>query len=484
MNRTRNTPSVVLLAAVLGLGGCTMMPKYERPALPVADAFKAEAGAEGTAPAAEATPAATEVAPVAAPAVRDVPWQEFFTDTRLRSVIDLALANNRDLRVSTLNVERVAALYRIQRSELFPTIGVQATGERYRVPESLGENGTASTKSSYTVGLGMASWELDLFGRIRSLSARALEQYLATEEARRGAQTSLVAAVAGTWLSLAANEENLRISQATLEAQRASHDLIRQSRDAGIGSDLELSQAASQVEAARAAVASFTGAVGVSRNALELLVGAPVPADLLPEQLVVVTDPKGLETGLPSDVLLRRPDILAAEHLLRGANANIGAARAAFFPRISLTAGFGTSSPDLDGLFKSGTNAWSFAGQIISPLFASGSLIANLKVSKLDREIAVATYEKAIQTAFAEVNDGLTLRTTLVTQRDAQEALVKSLEDFSRLSDARFRAGLDGYLGVLIAQQALFNAQREAVGVRLAEQANLVTLYKVLGGGV
>ncbi len=479
MNHKLIPHAAVLVGATLLLGGCTMMPKYEQPPLAVADSFKSEAGAAGA-----AAPAPIAAPPAATPAARDVPWRDYFTDARLRSVIDLALANNRDLRVATLNVERVAAFYRIQRSELFPTIGVQATGERYRIPESLGENGKASTKSSYTVGLGMASWELDLFGRIRSLNARSLEQYLATEEARRGAQTSLVAAVASTWLSLAASEENLRISQATLEAQRASHDLIRQSRDAGIGSDLELSQAQSQVEAARAAVASFTGAVGVARNALDLLVGAPVPADLLPERLAAVTDPKGLKAGLPSDVLLRRPDILAAEHLLRGANANIGAARAAFFPRISLTAGFGSSSPDLDGLFKSGTNAWSFAGQIVSPLFASGSLIANLKVSKLDRQIAVAQYEKAIQAAFAEVNDGLTLRTTLVEQRDAQDALVKSLEDFSRLSDARYKAGLDGYLGVLVAQQALLNAQRAAVGARLAEQANLVTLYKVLGGGV
>jgi outer membrane protein, multidrug efflux system len=477
----RLLPSIcAVLPAALLLAGCTMAPKYERPPLPVADSFQAEAGAPTAPLAPDADPAAAATLPIA----RDVPWQEFFTDARLRSVIDLALAGNRDLRVATLNVERVAGLYRIQRSELFPTIGVQATGEKYRIPESLGENGKASTVSTYTVGLGMASWELDLFGRIRSLNARSLEQYLATEEARRGAQTSLVAAVAGTWLSLAASEENLQLSQATLEAQQASYELIRRSRDAGIGSDLELSQAQSQVEAARASVASFTGAVGVSRNALALLVGAPVPADLLPERLVAVTDPKGLAAGLPSDVLLRRPDILAAEHQLRGANAYIGAARAAFFPRISLTAGIGTSSPDLDGLFKSGTSMWSFVPQIVSPLFASGSLIANLKVSKLDREIAVAQYEKAIQTAFAEVNDSLTLRATLVEQRNAQEALVKALEDFSRLSDARFKAGLDGYLGVLVAQQALFNAQRGAVGVRLAEQANLVTLYKVLGGGV
>jgi len=472
MNRDLIPHAGALLGAALLLGGCTMIPRYERPPMPVAESF--EEG--GAAPA----PAAAE-APLAAP---DVPWQEFFTDARLRSVIDLALANNRDLRVATLNIQRAQALYRIQRSDLYPTIGVQATGDRHRVPESIGKDGQASTVSVYTVGLGLASWELDLFGRIRSLNARSLEQYLATEEARRGAQTSLVAAVAAAWLDLAANEENLRISKETLAAQQASYELIRSSRDAGIGSDLELSQAGSQVEAARAAVASFTGAVGVSRHALDLLAGTPVPDGLLPDRLVEVADPRGLSAGLPSDVLLRRPDILAAEHQLRAANAYIGAARAAFFPRISLTAGFGTSSPDVDGLFKSGTSVWSFAPQIVSPLFASGSLLANLKVSKVDREIAVAQYEKAIQNAFTEVNDSLTLRTTLVTQRDAQEALVKSLAEFSRLSDARFKAGLDGYLGVLVAQQALFNAQRAAVGVRLAEQANLVLLYKVLGGGV
>ncbi|MFN7989590.1 MAG: efflux transporter outer membrane subunit [Thermoanaerobaculia bacterium] len=478
MNRKLFLRASLLLPAALLLGGCTMIPKYERPPLPVADSFHAEAGAAGVVPA--AAPAAAE----APPAAKDVPWQEFFTDARLRSVIDLALANNRDLRVATLNIERVAALYRIQRSELFPTIGVQATGDKYRIPESIGKDGKASTVSVYTVGLGLASWELDFFGRIRSLNARSFEQYLATEEARRGAQTSLVAAVAGTWLRLAADEENLRLSRETLAAQQSSYGLIRSSRDAGIGSDVDLRQAQSQVEAARANVAAFTGAVGVSRNALDLLAGTPVPADLLPDRLVAVTDPKGLSAGLPSDVLLRRPDILAAEHLLRGANANIGAARAAFFPRISLTAGIGTSSPDLDGLFKAGTSVWSFAPQILSPLFASGSLIANLKVSEVDRQIAVATYEKAIQTAFAEVNDALTLRTTLVAQKEAQEALVEALDATLFLSDARYKAGLDGYLGVLVAQQALFNAQRGAVGVRLAEQANLVELYKVLGGGV
>ena len=463
-----------LLPAALVLGGCAMIPKYERPAPPVPEAFQDTSGIDRDAS--------------TAPAPTDLRWQDFFTDARLRSLIDLALAGNRDLRVATLNIEKAAALYRIQRAELNPTIGVQAAGLRTQLPEKLaqaeGEGALAGTSSQYYVELGLASWELDFFGRLRSLSASALEQYLATEEARRGAQTALVAGVAGSYLSLAADGENLRLARETLEAQKASYELIRATRDAGLGSDLDLRQAESQVEAARVNVAAYTGAVAVDRNALRLLVGSPVSPDLLPEQFGTVTDPRGVSAGLPSDVLLRRPDILAAEHQLRAANANIGAARAAFFPRISLTASFGTLAPDVSDLFTAGTRTWTFAPQIVAPLFASGSLLANLKASKVNRAIAVAQYEKAIQVAFAEVSDALTLRTTLVAQREAQEALVVALRETWRLYDARYQAGIDSYLGVLVAQQALFNAQQGEVSVRFAEQANLVTLYKVLGGGV
>ncbi len=485
MNRKLSPPVLAaLLPAALLLGGCTMIPDYQRPASPVpgdwangvptkTESAPVKAAAEGP---------ATETVP-ASPAV-ELKWQDFFTDPRLRSLIDLSLANNRDLRVATLNIEKAAAFYRIQRAELNPTIGVQAVGNKYRIPEKLGDNGQASTVSVYSVNLGLASWELDFFGRLRSLSAASLEQYLATEEARRGAQIALVSAVAGTYLALAADGENLRLASVTLAAQQSSYDLIKATADAGIGSDLDLRQAQSQVEAAKVNVAAFTGAVAVDRNALQVLVGSPVSPDLLPGTFGAVTDPRGVAAGLPSDVLLRRPDILAAEHRLRGANANIGAARAAFFPRISLTASFGTQGPQLSDLFGGGTQTWSFVPQIIAPLFASGSLIANLKVSKLDREIAVAQYEKAIQVAFAEVSDALTLRTTLVAQREAQEALVVALDQTWRLYDARYQAGIDSYLGVLVAQQALFNAQKGEVSLRLAEQANLVLLFKALGGGV
>jgi multidrug efflux system outer membrane protein len=467
-----------LLPAALLLGGCTMIPKYERPAPPVPDAWADEAPTK-------AEPAAAPAPAMAPAAAADLRWQDFFRDARLKSLIDLALANNRDLRIATLNIEKMRALYRIQRSDLYPTIGVQAVGDRYRIPEKIvaAEGGTAGTLSVYTVEVGLASWELDFFGRIRSLNAHALEQYLATEEARRAAQTALVAAVAGSYLNLAADDENLRLARVTLEAQQSSYELIRETRDAGLASDLDLRQSQSQMEAARVNVAAYTGAVAVDRNALQLLVGSPVGPDLLPDRFGTVTDPRGVSAGLPSDVLLCRPDILAAEHQLRAANASIGAARAAFFPRISLTATFGTEGPELSDLFTAGTRAWSFVPQIVAPLFASGSLFANLKVSKVDRGIAIAQYEKAIQVAFAEVSDALTLRTTLVAQREAQEALVVALDETLRLSDARYQGGIDGYLGVLVAQQALYAAQKGEVNVRLAEQANLVTLYKVLGGG-
>ncbi len=461
---------LVILTISVALSGCTMIPKYTRPEPPVPQSFTDT----GTAPA--ETPAA--------PAAAELKWQEFFADERLRSVIELALANNRDLRTAALNAEKVQAYYRIQRSEVSPAVGVMASGEKYRVPEKMDKDGKASYVEDYSVNLGTLSWELDLFGRLRSLSAAALEQYLATEEAHRAAHSLLVAAVAQGYLALAADQESLDLARATLTAYLDSLDLTQKTRDLGLTSDLDVAQARSQVETARAAVAALTGRVTVDRSTLDLLVGAPVPAELLPERLAGVTEAAPLEPGLPSEVLLSRPDILGAEHRLVSANASIGAARAAFFPRITLTAGVGTMSPDLSGLFDSGTRTWSFAPQIIAPLFASGALKANLRVSQLDRDIAVAGYEKAIQVAFAEVSNALTLRATLVEQRQAEEALVTSLDETRRLADARYRMGLDSYLGVLVANRSLYVGQQALINVRLAEQANLVTLYKALGGGV
>jgi multidrug efflux system outer membrane protein len=453
-------------AIAFTLAGCSMAPAYVRPPSPVPPALPPTDAAAG------------------APLVSEVQWQGYFTDARLRAVIELALANNRDLRMAMLNIERAQAFYRIQRAELFPAVSVGANVSTQRIPEEVARDGEAYTSTLYTVALGVAGWELDLFGRIRSLKASSLEQYLATEQAAVATRLSLVAAVAQAYLTRAADAENLQLAQATLETLQSSLDLIQKSRDLGVASDLELNQIRSQVEAARADVARFTGLMAVDLNTLQVLVGAPVSPDLLPETLGSVTPPPPISAGLSSDVLLRRPDILSAEHQLRSANADIGAARAALFPRISLTMGVGISSSELSSLFGGGTGMWSFAPQIMQPIFNSGALKSRVKVTELEREMAVAGYEKGIQLAFAEVSNALTLRKTLVDQRAAQEALVKSLEATYRLYDARFKAGIDGYLGVLVAQQAFISAQKALVGVRLSEQANLVTLYKVLGGGV
>ncbi len=459
----------IILGSSLLLSGCTMAPKYARPSLPVPDAWPESA---------ISTPAPAEV-----PAPNELPWRDYFTDTKLRSVIELALSNNRDLRVAALNVQKAQALFRIQRAELTPSVGVMADGQKYRLPEKMTSDGVAQIVEQYSVNLSTLSWELDLFGRVRSLKDTALNQYLATDQARNAAQISLVAAVANTYLTLAADRENLALAKSTLEAQRTSYDLIRSSLDAGIASDLDLRQAQSQVDAARVDMARYTGFVAANENALDLLVGVHVAPDMLPGALGDVGEMKAISAGLHSEILLRRPDIMAAEYLLRGANANIGAARAAFFPRISLTAGLGTMSPELSGLFDSGTRTWSFTPQIVAPLFAGGSVLANLKAAKVDRDIAVAQYEKAIQSAFREVSDSLVFRTTLMDQEDAQRSLVGALDESYRLSEARYKEGIDGYLGVLVNQRALYVAQRGFVSVRLARVINQVDIYKVLGGG-
>lgn len=465
----------ILLA--LGLAACLcgcVQPKYKRPALPVPPAWPENASTTKT--------AETPNVPQAA----DVKWNEFFADKNLQAVIELALKNNRDLKISALNVERVQALYRIQRAQLYPALDVSATGDLYRLPKTSTIGGfsvpKAATVEQYTVG-GVVSWELDLFGRVRSLKHAALEQYLATDEARNATQISLVAAVANSYFALAADRENLRLAQTTFEAQQTSYELIKQSRDAGIANDLELRQSQSQVEAARVDIAQYSGQVAMDENALTLLVGTTIPADLLPNQLGSDSSLKEISAGVSSDVLLRRPDILSAEHQLKAATANIGAARAAFFPRIALTASSGLMSSDVSDLFKGESQTWSFAPQIVMPIFDAGARRANLKATKVERDIAVSEYEKSIQSAFRDVSDSLTLRATLTDQQNAQQTLANALNETYRLSEARYRAGIDSYLTVLVAQQSFYRAQQTLVSVRLQRMANLVTLYKVLGGG-
>jgi len=456
-----------VLAMSFFLYGCPGPSQYVRPELPVPSSWPDSSAAKS----------------VAGAAAAETNWREFFTDQRLQSVIGLALENNRDLRVATLNIEKAQALYRIQRAEQFPTVAVTATGDGYRVPKNVSGNDNPETVANFRVGLSSASWELDLFGRIRSLKSAALEQYLATQQTRAAAQISLIGAVANTYLALAADQENLRLARVTFETQSASYHLIEQTREFGMASDLDLRQAQSQVEAARVDIARYSGQVAVDENALNLLAGTTVPAEMLPEDLSKVSDLRDVAPGLQSEVLLRRPDILAAEHQLKAVNANIGAARAAFFPRIALTAATGIVSSDLTNLFKPAAGTWEFAPQLALPIFDMGARQANLQATKVERDIAVAEYEKSIQSAFREVNDALTLRTSLAGQQQALQALVEALQETYRLSEARYKGGIDSYLSVLIAQRSVYSAQQQMVGVRLARLNNLVTLYKVLGGG-
>ncbi len=460
---------IPLLVLSVFLCGCPRRSQYVRPGLPVPQTWPAASTPEAGAP--------------AAPAATEIKWQDFFADPQLQSVIAQALANNRDLRAATLNIEKVQSLYRIQRAQQYPTIAVSAGGEAYRVPRTVSDAKDNQIAGQITVGLGTAAWELDLFGRIRSLKSAALEQYLASEQARAATQISLVAAVAATYLELAADRENLRLAQGTLDAQQATYELIQRTAEAGIASDLDVRQAQSQVEAARVDIARYTGFIAQDRNALDLLVGAPVAASAVSGDLDKAGTLKDVSAGLPSDVLLRRPDILLAEHQLKAAEANIGAARAAFFPRISLTAAAGLISDDLTNLFKPAAGTWDFAPQASLPIFDYGARKAAYRAAVVDRDLAVAEYERAIQTAFREVNDALSLRTTLLSQQNAQQSLLTALEETFRLSEARYKGGIDSYLSVLVAQRTLYVAQQQMVSLRLARLSNLVTLYKVLGGG-
>ncbi len=458
------------LGTLFCLEGCTMAPKYSRPDAPVPAVWPTGAAYKGD--------AATPGSPLAA----DTSWREFFVAPQLQKVIELALTNNRDLRVAALTIDKTRAMYQIQRAELFPQIDASAAGNIQRVPADLSTTGQATTTRQYNVGLGVSAYELDLFGRVRSLKDQALEEFLATEEARTAVQISLVAEVANSWLTLAANRELLQLAKDTLESQQSSYTLIRHRFEAGASSQLDLRQAQTRVDSARVDIAFYTSQLAQSENTLNLLVGGQVPPELLPATLSM-TVVKEITPGLPSDVLLRRPDILQAEHALKGANANIGAARAAFFPRISLSSSVGTASAKLSDLFQPGSAVWSFVPQISVPLFDAGSNLANLDLAKAERDIAVAQYEKAIQTAFREVADALAGQGTLGDQVAAQQSLTEATADSYRLSEARYDKGVDSYLVVLDSQRSTYSAQQGLINVRLSRLTNLATLYKVLGGG-
>ncbi|WP_276206035.1 MULTISPECIES: AdeC/AdeK/OprM family multidrug efflux complex outer membrane factor [Thauera] len=461
--------SLVVALSAATLGACSMIPAYERPAAPVPASFPQAAPSEASAAAQQA---------------QAVAWRDYFADARLREVIALALQNNRDLRVAALNIERARAQYGIQRADLFPTIAASGGQSAQRVPGDLNSSGASTVSRQYSANLGFASYELDFFGRVRSLEEQALQTYLGTEEARRSAQISLVAEVANAWLRLAADRERLALARSTFETRQKSFDLTQRSFDAGAVSALDLRQAETLLQTARADAARYAALVAQDENALALVVGAGVSPALLPQGLdAAIASVAELPAGVPSEVLTRRPDVVQAEYALRAANASIGAARAAFFPSITLTATVGTASASLDGLFESGSRAWSFMPQIRIPIFEAGRLQASLDVAEIQRDITIAQYEKAIQSAFREVADALADRATLAEQLDARRKLVEATQKSFELSEARYKGGVDSYLNLLDAQRSLYAAELELISVRLSDATNRVALYKALGGG-
>ena len=482
--------------ALLALAGCTSLaPDYARPMLPVPATLNGTNGPNGS----EGTALAPETGPMG--------WQEFLQEPRLRELVALALQNNRDLRVAVLAIEKARAQYGVEQSNRFPAVGATAAGNRTRTADDLNTSGRSPTSSQYSAQLGFSSYEIDFFGRVKNLNEAALQEFLRTTENRRSVQLSLVAEVANAWLTLDADGRRLQLAQDTLRSRQKSYELTERSHALGAASGLTLTQAQTTVDTARADVAAFTSQVARDRNALALLAGAPVPAALLPDGAnpgataspaqaasasASVAPAPSLATpaatllavpgDLPSSVLLNRPDVRAAEYTLRGAYASIGAARAAFFPSITLTASAGTASNALSGLFDGGNGTWSFAPQIRLPIFDAGRNRANLQIAETARDTALAQYDKAVQTAFREVADALAERATLAERLQAQQSLQAATLKALQLSQARYRLGADSYLPVLDAQRALYSAQQTLIGLALAEQANRITLYKVLGG--
>ncbi|PXW24300.1 efflux transporter outer membrane subunit [Paraburkholderia caballeronis] len=469
--------SVIAVAAALFAAGCTMAPKYVRPDAPVSSAFP-QGGVYGTQPAVGAGGRSANGA-----AATDIGWRDFFVDPRLQQLVTIALKNNRDLRVSVLNIEAARAQYQITRAELLPTLDGVGSGSIQRYPAGVSSTGGPLISRAYNVGLS-ASWELDLFGRVQSLKDEALAQYFATAQARKAAEISLVSQVADQYLTMLADDDLLTVTRDTLKTAQESYNITKLQFDNGTGSELDLRQAQTVVETAQANLQAQERARAQAENALVLLIGEPLPADLPAGQKLdsqdLLTD---VPAGLPSDLLTRRPDVMEAEQTLLAANANIGAARAAFFPQISLTGAFGTASPTLGGLFKAGTAAWSFAPQIALPIFEGGQNIANLDLAHVQKRIEIANYEKAIQSAFREVADGLAARGTYDQQIAALERNTFANQRRLDLSDLRYRNGVDSYLSVLTAQTDLYAAQQELISARLARLSNLVDLYRALGGG-
>ena len=478
----RRLPLGLALIASTALAGCNLAPTYVRPV--------------GAVP---ATLPQGGVYPAASTDARDITkvgWRDFFTDDRLRQVIQHGLDNNQDLQLAAANVLQARAQYRVSRADLVPSTSVSGSGTyTNNVFGAAGGGGNGTTGASvgtgstnleyYSANVGFSAFELDLFGRVRNQNKAALEQYFATEEAQRSTRISLIAEIATAWLTIASDEDQLALSQQTLETFRQTLDLTRAQFRVGVSSELEARQAETNYQSARNDIATLRTQIARDRNALDLLVGAPVAPALLPTAL---GDTRAgidvLPTDLSSSVLLRRPDVLQAEHQLIAQSANIGAARAAFFPTISLTATLGTISSALSGLFGSGTGTYTGSPAISLPLFDGGRNKGNLDYARASQQAAVATYQKTVQTAFREVADALALRGTIDEQIAAQDARVNAATIAAKLADARYRAGVDSFLTALDAQRTAYAARQQLVTTRYSRGGNLVELYRSLGGGL
>jgi multidrug efflux system outer membrane protein len=470
---TKIPKSPVSVVVVLGLAGCTMVPKYERAPMPVAAQFPGAMEAQN------------------APAASEIAWRDYFTDPPLRRLIELALVNNRDMRVAVLNVEQSRAQYRITRSASFPTVDASGSYDRSKASLAAFPQGSAGTSGSSTfvssqwsASLGTTAYELDLWGRVRSLNSQALEKYFATQEAQRSEQISLVSQVATEYFTLREAEEALKVSLQTLQAVQESYDLNKVTFDAGATSELDLREAEGQVETAKINVLTYQRQKAQAENDLVLLIGQPLPADLpAPRALGDANLMPEIHPGLPSELLERRPDILEAEHTLKAANANIGAARAAFFPTIALTGSVGSTSSQLAALFGSGTGVWSFSPQITLPIFNGGQNRADLDAAKVSARIEIANYEKSIQTAFREVADALVDVGSYAKQIDQEAALVSTEQRRYEVANLRYREGADTYLNVLSAQQDLYSAQQGLTQAQFNKLSSQISLYQALGGG-
>ncbi|MGL4205587.1 MAG: efflux transporter outer membrane subunit, partial [Aeromonadaceae bacterium] len=439
---------------------CSLAPDYQRPATPAGASWQAS----------------TDVTTTRG-------WKGTFSDPQLQQLINLALSNNRDLRIAALNVQSYEARYRIQRAAQLPTVGVDGSGSRQQTAGDINGSGREQIGSQYAANVGITAYELDFFGRIQSLKDQALENYLAQQESQRSTHIALVASVANAYLTLLADQDLLTLSQQTLQTEQESYELTQKKFNLGAASDMELAQGKTTLESARVSQAQYQRQVAQDKNALMLLIGGNLPADLQQTRALDDVALTPVPVGAPSSLLQQRPDVLAAEHSLKAANANIGAARAAFFPTISLTATAGSASNELSSLFDSGNGTWLFMPKLSLPIFDGGKRTADLDVAEIEAKKAVASYEQSIQSAFREVADGLVAQQSYQQQLAAQQALVEANQRYFDLAEKRYQQGVDSYLTRLDAQRSLFSAQQSLIATRLALLGNEVNLYKAIGGG-